>query len=52
MIADPAEIAELDALDVAPWTSDRGTCYFVIQIGVIPGRSLTNHKHRVAAPAC
>lgn len=41
VISDGEEIAELDALDFAPWDSDEGTVYIAISIGLLRGRAVT-----------
>lgn len=41
VITDGGEIAELDALDFAPWSSDEGTAYIAISIGLLHGRAVT-----------
>lgn len=41
VITDPDEIAELDALDVAPWNSEEGTVYIAVSIGLLRGRAIT-----------
>lgn len=40
VITDGGEMAELDALDFAPWASDEGSTYIGISISLMHGRAL------------
>lgn len=51
IITDSDEIAELDAVDFAPWNSEEGSTYIGISIGLMHGRVLMAAGQTEAAEA-
>lgn len=41
VVTDKDEVAELDALDFAPWTSQEGSAYIGISMSLVHGRALS-----------